>query len=76
MKKPKGTPRVAEMRAEYDFSSGERGKYAKRFAEGTNVVILDPDVAEIFPDSRTVNEALRALSKIAARLGKLTGRNR
>ena len=67
MKKGRGTPRIAEMRAEYDFSGGERGKYAKRFAEGTNIIILDPDVAELFPDSQTVNEVLRALSKIADR---------
>ena len=38
-----------------------RGKYAARYAEGTNVVLLEPDVAELFPDSRTVNDALRAL---------------
>ena len=38
-----------EMRAEYDFSGGVRGKYAERYARGTNVVLLDPDVAEVFP---------------------------
>jgi hypothetical protein len=48
-----------EMREEYDFSSGVRGKYAKRFAEGTNLVVLEPDVAKSFPDSTSVNEALR-----------------
>ena len=50
---------------EYDFSKGIRGKYARRFAEGTNVVALSPDVAEVFPDSKAVNEALRLLIKIA-----------
>ena len=53
-----------EMRPEYDFSKGVRGKYAARFADGTNVVVLDPDVAEVFPTSTSVNEALRALAKI------------
>ena len=51
--------RVAdEMRPEYDFRSGVRGKYTARYAEGTNVVFLDPDVAEAFPDSKSVNEVL------------------
>lgn len=49
------------LRAEYDFSRGVRGKYAKRFAEGSNVVVLDPDVAKRFGDSVSVNEALRSL---------------
>lgn len=48
-----------EMRDEYDFRGGVRGKYAERYARGTNVVLLDPDVAEIFPDSAAVNRALR-----------------
>lgn len=50
-----------DMREEYDFSRGERGKHAKRFAEGSNVVVLDPDVAKRFVDSASVNEALRSL---------------
>ena len=54
-----------EMRAEYDFSGGVRGKYAKRYAEGTNIVVLEPDVAEAFPTGRAVNAALRRA--IAAR---------
>ncbi len=52
------------MKDEYDFSSGVRGKYASRFAEGSNVVVLDPDVAEVFPDTESVNRALRALADI------------
>ncbi|HEX7723521.1 MAG TPA: hypothetical protein VF397_15275 [Pyrinomonadaceae bacterium] len=48
-----------EMLDEYDFSAGVRGKYAGRFAQGANVVVLDPDVAEVFPDSESVNAALR-----------------
>ena len=47
------------MREEYDFSEGIRGKYAKRFAEGSNVVVLDPDVAAAFKTPRSVNSALR-----------------
>jgi hypothetical protein len=53
------------MLGEYDFSKGVRGKYAKRYAEGTNVVILSPDVAKVFPNSEAVNEALRVLVKVA-----------
>ena len=55
------------MRPEYDFSGGVRGKYASRYRKGTNVVLLDPDVAAAFPDSTLVNEALRALLEIARR---------
>jgi hypothetical protein len=53
------------MLAEYDFSKGVRGKYAKRYAEGTNIVVLSPDVAQVFHDSESVNEALRVLVKVA-----------
>lgn len=49
------------MRDEYDFSKGVRGKYAKRYANGTNVVLLEPDVAKEFPDAEAVNEALRKI---------------
>jgi hypothetical protein len=48
------------MRAEYDFSGGERGKYAKRFGKGATMVLLDPDVADAFPTGADVNRALRA----------------
>lgn len=67
MKKVKTTVRERDMRAEYDFRGGVRGKYAVRYAEGTNVVLLEPDVAALFPDSRSVNDALRALVAIASR---------
>lgn len=53
-----------EMLDEYDFSKGVRGKYTKRYKEGTNVVILEPDVAEVFSDSNSVNKALRSLAEI------------
>lgn len=54
-----------EMREEYDFSKGVRGKYAARYAQGSNIVVLDPDIAEVFPDSESVNKALRAIAEIA-----------
>ena len=53
-----------DMRDHYDFRGGVRGKYAARYAEGTNVVVLDRDVAEIFPDRESVNEALRAVGQV------------
>lgn len=65
MKKIKKTQADPEMLDEYDFSKGVRGKYAQRFAAGSNIVVLSPDVAEVFPDSEAVNEALRMLIKIA-----------
>lgn len=55
------------MRAEYDFRGGVRGKYATRYAKGTNLVLLEPDVAKLFPDSQAVSEALRALAVVASR---------
>ncbi len=55
------------MRREYDFSKGVRGKYAARYAEGTNLVRLDSDLAKRFPDSASVNRALRSLTEIADR---------
>ncbi|MGB8510207.1 MAG: hypothetical protein WCD76_17645 [Pyrinomonadaceae bacterium] len=55
---------VVEMLDEYDFSQGAVGKYAGQFAEGTNIVCLDPDVAEVFPDSEAVNQTLRAIAQI------------
>ena len=54
----------SEMLDEYDFSKGIRGKYAKRYHEGTNIIRLDDDVAKIFPDAKSANKALRALGKI------------
>ena len=55
------------MRDEYDFSGGVRGKYAARFAEGANVVVLDPDIARLFGTSEAVNRALRSLADLARR---------
>ncbi len=61
MKKMQKDP---DMLEEYDFSKGIRGKYAKKYSEGTNVVIIDPDVAKFFPDHDSVNQALRSLTEI------------
>lgn len=55
------------MRSHDDFSGGERGKYAARYAEGTNVVVLAPDVAAMFPESVAVNEALRTFVRMSGR---------
>ncbi|MBA3969795.1 MAG: hypothetical protein H0X52_06815 [Gemmatimonadetes bacterium] len=58
-----------ELRDEYEFTPEQlrgavRGKYAERFARSTNLVLLDPDVAEVFPDAEAVNQALRALASV------------
>ena len=72
--KPKKRARD-EMRAEYDFSDAVRGKYYKRLSQGSNVVILDPDVAARFANSEAVNEALRNLLRVAAETERLTTRS-
>ena len=62
MKKRPSIRRTSDgMRTEYDFSGAVRAKYAARYRQGTNVVVLDPDVAKQFRDSRAVNRALRAI---------------
>lgn len=65
-----------EILPEYDFSGGVRSKYAARYAEGTNIVVLDPDVAAVFPTGTAVNEALRALAGIIERHGRGKPRRR
>ncbi len=67
MKKAKKPKSNDTMRAEYDFTGGVRGKYAQRYAAGSNVVVLDPDVAQMFPNARSVNSTLRTLGEIASR---------
>ena len=59
------------MREEYDFARGVRGKYARRFARGTNIGVLESDVAKVFPSSETVNSSLRALAGIIRRREKV-----
>ena len=59
-----------DLRPEYDFArmkGGVRGKHAKAYREGTNLVLLAPDVAKQFPDDRSVNEALRVLMRVSRR---------
>ena len=70
MKKVAKKKPAPDMLDEYDFSKGVRGKYAKRYAEGTNVVVLAPDVAAFFPDAEAVNAALRALVGVARKTVK------
>lgn len=73
----KRIPRDDEMRREYDFGAGVRGKYAKQFSKGSNVVVLAPDVAEEFGTAKAVNDALRSyLEKKPTRKARrrLTGR--
>ena len=67
MKKPPSKRRTRVMKAEYDFAGGVRGKYADRYRLGTNMVQLEPELAKAFPDSKSVNDALRALVAIAVR---------
>jgi len=55
---------AAEIQRHYDFSPGVRGKYARRYTQGTNVVMLDPDVARAFPNAESVNSSLRALAQL------------
>ncbi|RCK78429.1 MAG: hypothetical protein OZSIB_1531 [Candidatus Ozemobacter sibiricus] len=74
MKKAQKKTDDLEMREEYDFSGGVRGKYAKRYAEGTNVVILDPELLDLFPDSKSVNEALQYLAKLVRQKRKKTAK--
>ena len=68
MKKKSNEERNDNLRPEYDFSqllkTGVRGKYAERFREGTNLVLLAPDVAKAFPTSESVNEALRLVQQL------------
>jgi hypothetical protein len=61
MSKVEQDDRDLEMREEYDFSGGVRGKYADRFSEGSTIVVLEPDVAAVFSDAESVNNALRGL---------------
>jgi len=74
MKKARKRKTGSEMRAEYDFSRGIRGKYARRYEQGTNVVMLQPDVARVFPNAEVVNESLRALAVIIRRQKSLASK--
>ena len=58
-------PEEDDLEPEYDFTGAVRGKYYERYQQGTNVVLLDPDVAQAFRDSEAVNRALRLLLDLA-----------
>ncbi len=65
MKKASNKKSDRDMLKEYDFSKGAGGKYAQRYAEGSNVVVLPPDLAQAFPTSEAVTDALRGLVSLA-----------
>jgi hypothetical protein len=68
----KRTQKDPDMLEEYDFSKGIQGKYAKKYREGTNVVVIEPDVAKFFPDHDSVNQALRSLTEIIKKQKKIS----
>ena len=72
----KGCPRPAEGGSRSDFGKLVRGKYVARLQAGSNVVILDPEVAELFPNAAAVNAMSRSLAGIAKRAGSLRSRSR
>ena len=74
MKKARDKTNHGEMPREYDFSRGVRGKYARRYAQGANVVVLEPDVAKVFPNAEAVNSSLRGLAEIIRRQKALVAR--
>jgi hypothetical protein len=74
MKKPSAKSGGNGMRAEYDFARGARGKYFRRYHRGANVVVLEPDVAKVFPNANTVNDSLRALAGIIRRQKAAAGK--
>ena len=56
-----------EMLDEYDFSNGIRGKYAQAYRESVNIIKIDKDISKIFPDAKSVNDALRTLIKLVGK---------
>jgi hypothetical protein len=68
MKKPQGD----EMRKEYKLQGGTKNPFAKRYAKGTNLVLIEPDIFKVFPSSEEVNAALRLLAKVGTRVGAQT----
>ena len=66
-KKQKPGPDLDTMRPEYDFKKAVRGLTAARYAQGANVVVIDPGVLDVFPDSESVNTTLKALAPVLRR---------
>ncbi len=78
MKKELAKRRHDDLRPEYDLArlkGGVRGKYYKQAAAGTNLVLLEPDVARTFPDSGSVNRALRLLQEVATKTSRRSGKS-
>jgi hypothetical protein len=75
MPKPHNTAE-SEMATEYDFSKGVRGKYAARYAAGSNIAVIDKDLAALFPNSETVNQTLRLVAKLRQMPVKIASRPR
>jgi hypothetical protein len=72
---PENDDTIDDLLEEYDFSTmgnGVRGKYAKQYHAGVKLIMLDEDVAQLFPDAKSVNDALRMLSKIILQHQKTT----
>ncbi len=67
-------PNSDSLRAEYDFNKGMRGKHAEQYAAGTNVVVIEPDIAAEFPTAKDVNETLRAVAQLLQQRRKTTKR--
>jgi len=76
VRKPPSRRNGDDLRPEYDFSAGVRGKHATGYGEGTNVVLLDPDVAAVYRDPATVNEVLRALAPFVQARSRPSARKR
>jgi len=80
MKKPTSSPNLDPdrdtLRPEYDFSKGVRGVTAARYAQGTNLVLIDPELQQLFPTTEAVNDALRSLASIAKRAGRAKSKKR
>ena len=74
MKKVDSQATDDDMRPEYDFAGAVRGKYYERFRQGSNVVLLEPDVSAAFPNSAAVNQALRTLMPVARKGGRVMRR--
>lgn len=64
------------MRAEYDFSTARRGVTFRRYLEGSNIAVIDPEVLDVFPDSASVNEALNALAPVLRRQRRVQAKRR
>lgn len=64
MKKMKVMENDPDMLKEYDFRNGVRGKYAAAYREGSNIIVLDPELSDVFPDSDSVNQVLRPIAEL------------